>query len=217
MKKSSLLELDLQIEYKIKSELGMLYETRYTQQIDADIYTSNMIEKRQLVGKMSGIKLLFHALSSTDFEPFDIFDGRDECRDFTCIYDFKKNCFKSKNFKDTYNIDLLILSKIEILPEFRGLNISKFAIKDFILNFSSGCGLIGLIAFPLQFGAIGADKEHCNKMEYEKIETTVSDGRAKLIAHYRKIGFKVETGGLMTLSIDYLNKRLDKIDLDNLT
>lgn len=208
-------DLGIQIEYKITSELGLIYENRYAQQIDAEIYSTDEDgEKDKVIGFMSGIKLLIQSLADTTFSTLDLFDVHEESSHFAKLYSQKTGDFKSKNFEGFLGSDLLILTRIEILSSFRGLGIGKFVIKDFILNFGSGCGLVALKPFPLQFESRLSSYRAI--MGYDTMNKSKLKSKQNLINFYAEIGFKVDFNGLMTLSTEYRNE-LSNIDLDNLT
>jgi hypothetical protein len=87
--------------------------------------------------------------------------------------------------------DLLILSRIELLPKFRGLGIGKKAIKDLDNNFIQGCGLFALKCFPLQCEVENKEKRKDRiktRMEYESFEGNEKKACKSLRKHYRSIG-----------------------------
>ncbi|GEN69615.1 hypothetical protein [Chryseobacterium rhizosphaerae] len=94
---------------------------------------------------------------------------------------------------EIYENDLLILSRIEILPEYRGVGIGHKWIKDFYVNFIQGCGLMALKVFPLQCESdhtLGRDKDWCDEMGYDKMEKG-NDAFESLLQFYLKIGFQI--------------------------
>lgn len=165
------------------------------------------------VGTMKAYKLLLTEGNNAGFSKVDIFQVEEETSRYLKLLD--KECqFKSKHFEDIYD-DILIITRIEILPEFRGLGISKFAIKDFIVNFNCGCGLVAGMAFPLQFE--GGRESNMNKPEYAELSKSIKESKNKLLKLYKEIGFNIDFGGLLTLSPIYRNDNLESINLDELT
>lgn len=208
-------DLGIQIDYKITSSLGLIYESRYSQEISAKIYSTNDEgDEMETIGTMKGYKLLLTEGNNAGFSKVDIFQVEEETNRYMKLLD--KNCnIKSKHFEDVINDDILIITRIEILPEFRGLGISKFAIKDFIINFNCGCDIVAGMAFPLQFK--GGRESNKNKPEYAELSKSMKESKNKLLKLYQEIGFKIDFGGLLTLSPIYRNDNLESINLDELT
>lgn len=88
--------------------------------------------------------------------------------------------------------NLLILDRVEIIPEFRGLSIGLKVLRQMMITFSKGAGIITLKAFPLQFEN---EKTHERNRAWRTVlslENFVNDkdlSTQKLKNYYGKLGF----------------------------
>ena len=91
------------------------------------------------------------------------------------------------------NLDLLILDRMEVKARYRGNGFGLMAANSCMRAFGSGCGLVALKPFPLQYEA--------------KVnpETKAHDPRAfqrdkmKLTRYWARLGFKLLENGLMVM------------------
>lgn len=92
------------------------------------------------------------------------------------------------------NRNVLLIKRIEILPEFRGSNFGLLAMFNAIARLGKDCGLIAINAFPFQFD-YGEEGQICvnDKQSYIGLETDYKKACKKLKAHYAKLGFN-DTG-----------------------
>jgi hypothetical protein len=145
------------IRYIIESGLGILYEERYCQKIDVQIMeTDESGNPKTIVGSISAYKLLFDLAINKDLNLLNIADYQGEALVVAeQLYHSDRLDLKEpveEHFNDSLGeISSPILSKIEILPAYRGRGIGPKAIKDIYNNFIQGCGLFALKVFPLLF------------------------------------------------------------------
>ena len=90
------------------------------------------------------------------------------------------------------SMDLLIVYGLEILPQYRGSEIGKYAIGDLYNIFTCGCGLMTTIIYPSQLKTrvtcIGEnDYEWYNYMEYKTMEADDEKSMYKLTVTTIKI------------------------------
>src|SRR5262249_5731882 len=105
--------------------------------------------------------------------------------------EFKESVLKLFGY-DIVNINLLILDRLEILPEYRGEGIGLACIYRCMQQYQHGCGLIALKPFPLQFEAIGeSDKQDpwWQKLALNAFGTDQKICTRKLESYYRRLGF----------------------------
>lgn len=89
-------------------------------------------------------------------------------------------------------LDLLVIDRIEILPEFRGKSIGLRVIRHMMSRFSVGAGVIALKAFPLQFEGENSDPEHQawgNLLSLDRFVNNKRVSKAKLKKYYKRLGF----------------------------
>lgn len=104
--------------------------------------------------------------------------------------------------------DLLILDRVEILPEFRGHGLGLAAMFAMIDHFSRDANFVVLKCFPLQFdyshipahaharsGWSAEDKAWFDRMEYSKMPQDQAQASARLAKLYRSAGFTPIAGG----------------------
>jgi hypothetical protein len=92
-------------------------------------------------------------------------------------------------------LNLLIVDRIEILPEFRGNNIGLECLRRCLQQYAHGCGVVALKCFPLQFeGAELDDPAWRRKMQMGKLSKDHKRSLAKLKKYYASLGFKIIPG-----------------------
>ncbi|UWX60371.1 hypothetical protein N0B40_18470 [Chryseobacterium oranimense] len=187
------------IEYKIFSNLGDKGSYRFSQTIYGELSVSDeMGNNKKTIGKLTGEKLLLNEARNHNWDSQSIFDNEAHTLEIgEAIYDFDyedwHDNIKNKFDEEIYENDLLILSRIEILPKYQGKGIGQKWIKDFYINFIQGCGLMALKVFPLQCESdytLGRDQNWCDEMKYSNMEKG-GDAFESLLKFYLKIGFQI--------------------------
>ncbi|MEO6232109.1 MAG: hypothetical protein ABJB11_23740 [Ferruginibacter sp.] len=216
------------IQYTIESSFMPAQASRYKQQINGVMYYSpnmNEPEKSVEIGKITAEKLLLGQAGENGYPGAAVFDADALVMEIgEAIYDFEKDDFSEATDEhfDTTFMDLLIVSRLEILPQYRGNDIGKYAIKDLYNNFIGGCGLVALKCFPLQLESrileIDPTTPKWNKnMQYDNLETDEEKSNYKLLAYYTSMGFKYIpelSESLLFLTPAIVNRTFDKIKLD---
>lgn len=90
------------------------------------------------------------------------------------------------------NQDLLVISRIEILPAFRGHGCGLRAMHLLVQHLGQGCGVVAIKPFPLQSENRNADNapaEWKRAMRFDAMPRNVKAGTAKLAAYYSTLGF----------------------------
>jgi len=136
------------------------------------------------------------------------------------IYDFEEQCIKEKIKKEQkfdLDNDIIKVSYIEILPEYRKMGLGKKLIKDFYNRFRNCCCLFIVKPFPIQHST-GTDKESewYKKMQYDILENDFEIGKKKLQKFYSSLGFTKSkiAQDYMFLKTETLNEKLDLVLLD---
>lgn len=214
-------------EYTIKSEIGDMDINRYCIEIEGILFAqkddSRDENEKVKIGKFQAFKLF---LIEEKYSTFDIFDCRQEVRDFEEIFDFEENDFKS-DIRDFYKdvvegCNILILNRIEILPEFQGYGLSKSWMKQILLNFSTDCGLVVAKSFPLQLENI-EDEERSRrimsdwgkKMGYLEKDKDVVKMKTSLMKYHKSMGFQTIpkiSEELIFLNPAFINKKMAEIE-----
>lgn len=127
---------------------------------------------------------------------FDIFDCKQEtCDYFSAIFDIE-TCNPSSQLTRLFDDDVwpgnvLILDRLEILPEFRGHNLGLVVMRRLIERFGAGAGVVAIKPFPLQRELTQQDEDGWRqKMRLDDFERDMRRASARLRRHYAKLGFK---------------------------
>jgi len=194
---------DIRIHYSIQSSLGTKGNYRYQQHITGTICIADnesADSSLKQVGKIEGYKLLIDTGYNNNWGAYPIYDTDGHIAHIgKVIYDCDNEVFNpllEMYFGGIIERDILILSRIEILAEYRDNKIGTYAVKDFYNNFIQGCGLMVLECIP------GRNDDEVNH---------------KMLAFYQKIGFHFIpelSGELLFLCPDFVNRIFDKIRLD---
>jgi len=216
------------IQYTIESSFIPVQAGRYKQQINGVMYYSPGIdepEKSVEIGKITAEKLLLGEACENGYPGASVFDEDALVMEIgEAIYDFEKDDFSEavREYLEISFMDLLIISRLEILPPYRGNDIGKYAIKDLYNNFIGGCGLVALKCFPLQLESrileMDPTTPKFNKdMQYDSLERDEEQSNYKLLAYYTSMGFKYIpelSESLLFLTPAIINRTFDKIKLD---
>lgn len=124
---------------------------------------------------------------------WQIFDSQD-----AELADYYSNLFNEDDFSDDlqnivapgFGTDLLIVDRVEILKDFRGLNLGLILALRAIESFSDGCGYIALRPCPLQFGPYrNKETKKLQLMGYDQFSKNERQAFKNLRRHWSKIGF----------------------------
>ncbi len=88
-------------------------------------------------------------------------------------------------------MNVLIVDRLEILPEFRGKKIGRACLLWCLRQYAHDCGVLALKCFPLQFESAGiSERAWRRKMELGKLSKDRKGSSAKLRKYYGSLGFK---------------------------
>jgi GNAT superfamily N-acetyltransferase len=152
------------------------------------------------VGRVGLFYMDMGGILKTNIGLFDLFDIRGETEPFySALIDHDTQEFKSdlEEILGEYIIDLnlLIIDRLEILPEYRGNNIGRECLRRCLQQYAHGCGVVALKCFPLQFEAGGFDDPAWRrKMQLGKLSRNEKRSLAKLKKYYASLGFRVIPG-----------------------
>lgn len=107
-------------------------------------------------------------------------------------------------FDSIYLPNLLILDRLEILPEHRGRSAGLLVMRELIRRFGQGAGIVAIKPFPLQFEIsrpLSELDEWDKSMRFDELPRNEWPASRKLERYYARLGFK-RLGGtpLMILS-----------------
>lgn len=125
-----------------------------------------------------------------------IFDSRQETSDvFDALYSTSCPEFRpavQRQFEDAYpGHDVLLLHHLTIRPFARGQRLGLAVLERVIRDWSSGCSLVAMKPFPLQF-AMGAkqDEKTWRECDYGSFSQTEAEAILRLRTYYARLGFE---------------------------
>lgn len=220
-------DLYFNTEYKICSSLGAMENARYFQEIEGKVFVDNISEgNTKVVGRLSGVKLLFGEGLNDDWDAYSIFDNKQDTLDLgSVIYDFERDDFNQElNEKFNNNLtdpDVLFLKSIEILPDFRGNKVGYRFIKDFILNFGQDCSLVVIDKEPFyvqtNFKEKYIEDSFTKMMNYHEMITDYEKITYMLLHYFTSLGFRyfpeIDERYLFMCPLQ-INEKFDNIEFD---
>lgn len=209
----------LQTTYSIVSGTDHLHDDRYCLKIHGEFHDITQ-EQPSFAGKLVGYKIQT-GLAAEDEKClfFNVVDYTQEVLDIASIvYDIEKADWEesiNQYFEEIAERDLLILSSIELLPNYRGKGFGPKLLKDFYYTHVSGCGLFVVNHTPIQFRGIykeGAGPE----WEYEKLDKNEERSTFRLAWKLNRLGFRMlpnQPDEYMGISTSLKNRQFDSIEL----
>jgi hypothetical protein len=151
------MEYDIRIEYRCGANLRTDSDS-YCQKITGTIIATALNSEDEDGQTIGEIELAYMDVISAQndgtglFNLFDA-DSRPSTYCFT-LYDLEQHDWSKLVYQnlgeDIIDSNLLIIHRIKLLPEFRGLQIGRLAIRRSIQQFGHDCGLACLKAYPYQ-------------------------------------------------------------------
>lgn len=213
------------IDYSLSSEIGDIGIARYQQEIIGKIYHTMDDDEKIEVGKFNCTKLLVGQSESNGYSRVDLFDYSDVGMEIL------SNFFDIENdgdflpeyadlFMDLLPESILVLERMEILPEFKGLGLGKIIGKSIIQDFYSLDCLVVFKAFPLQLegtNVLEVTENFRKKMGYENFLQDEKKAKISLNNYHKSRGFLNLPKGrkdIFYYNPTLKNKRFDSIDLN---
>ena len=157
------------------------------------------VDKSEVNGvKLSGVMDTYSAETAEIYET--LFDPRTD--------ELRKNVKEQLGNVSLRNI--LVITRVEILPEYRGIGIGLATVWRLIRHHSAECGIVVLKAFPFQFKARRLsdleERDWNKKMGYDPHRHKMEFAHEKLLLHIMKLGFeRIGDMGVLALSTSRQN------------
>ncbi|MGH8565608.1 MAG: hypothetical protein ACREXW_16550 [Gammaproteobacteria bacterium] len=93
---------------------------------------------------------------------------------------------------DLVGSNLLVLDRLEVLPQYRGQQVGLDVMRHMLRRFSAGAGAVAIKPFPLQFEVSPPGDDEMKWREELQLERLPKDKRlatSKLCDYYKKLGF----------------------------
>ena len=170
-----------------------VYESR------GDILTiDDYCDSRSLAGRFGLYYLDINRALSAGTQPFDVFDSSVQIFDYYYhLYDRNSSYFSGRVMKllnyEVWDSNILILDRIELLPQFRGQGHGLKVLRHMIDRFGAGAALVTIKPFPLQFEAVRSDPDKDkwrSQLKLDELTKSKPIGTKKLFDYYRQLGFR---------------------------
>lgn len=171
---------------------GYIYET------SGDVHVVDDSDESQLAGKFKIYYVDVEGAVNHGEPLYDVLDAhsRATAEYFDPLFSPDDGTFNERVLElvdyEIVDANLLILDRLELLPQFRGHGLGLTIMQHMIRRFSSGAAIIALKAFPLQFEAsCSVDNEHGWRTELglDRLSKNEKSATAKLQEHYGRVGF----------------------------
>ncbi|MFC1779435.1 hypothetical protein ACFLZU_03760 [Thermodesulfobacteriota bacterium] len=188
-------EVYASIKYTIESTLSD--EERWLTKINGVITANeddvNYVEVGRVVYYHVDIE---SAMKEDGISPHDLLDTCRSTYSFHYdLYDVETLSFKESFLEiigyGGWSRNILIIDRIEILPEYRGEGLAKEAINEAIRLFSSRADVAVLMADPLQFEPNRDSPEWDKKMRLGELEQEREKANKALVSFYEGLGFSM--------------------------
>ncbi len=214
-----------QIQYHFNSYPGAYDDSKFV-----TTYTGNIFNEdengfpSEKIGKTEVIHVKLMMAAEYGYLAEDIFESQEVLNEIgnstfdTNIYSPKEDILQYYETNTPVIFpDLCIISRLELLPNWRGNGLGRMILKDIYNHFKHGMGLIIAKMNPIQFEEIlitEADQEWLKKMKLDELDPDFEAAYLKLKAFFKKAGFNHIDGydDLMFLNPMAENKLMNEIE-----
>lgn len=158
-------------------------------------------EARIVIGRFKTCYVDADAANNDGFSTFDAFDARlSTVNYYSAIFDVEtadpREDLEALVGGGMYINNVLIIERLEILPQYRGRSIGLLVMKRLIQRFGAGTGLVAIKPFPLQFEASRReeDEEWAKALALSGLDKNKRRSNAVLRRTYKRLGFKALKG-----------------------
>lgn len=215
---------DIYLEYSFDSSLGILGTDRYVNAYKVAIYSEEHLHdqiKRTLIGKAEVSLILLTLMLNQQIDYYLVFDNTQFLNELgMIIIDYEDNNLREPlvNEAGAESSNLLLIDRLELLPDWRKKGIGKKVIKDIIWRFSGCFGLVLLKAFPLQQEyQYPNDQKSPWETEMKMVDFSQDEAFSnyKVSAYYLSLGFsKLENTDYFYMNSACRNAKFDAIELE---
>ncbi len=213
---------DYSIKYQLQSTLGEetcnRFINNYTGEIIVDQATSNIV-----IGRIHFSLILTNQVREKNFDMESILQTTEQIKDFTDnfidmeLLDFN-DLFLDKLTNPMLFENICLITKLELLPGFRGRRIGAKIIKDLHSRFSYGISLFVAKAVPFQITMIKNrskgrdDDKFYEEMNFEDTAFDEETAQLKINAFFQRLGFNYFTKGYFFLDNRYAQEKINAIE-----
>ena len=215
---------NIYLEYIFDSSLGIIGTDRYVNAYKVAIYSEDHLHdpiKRTLIGKAELSLVLLTLMRGQRIAYYTVFDNTQFLNELgATVFDYETNNFREAllHQEGANSSNLLVIDRLELLPNWRKKSIGKKVIKDIIWRFSGCFGLVMLKAFPLQQEFQYADAQKTGWQKEMKMTDFSQDeafSNYKVFAYYRNLGFsQFENTDYFYMNSACINDKFEAIELE---
>jgi GNAT superfamily N-acetyltransferase len=171
----------------------LIYETRGDiANIDDDD------DSRSLIGRFGVYYMDVDRAINEGCSVFDLFDAYSQTAEYyRALFGRDAPDFSSRVRKlvddEIWGSNVLILDRLELLPEYRGKGLGLNLMRHLIKRFGYGAAIVAIKPFPLQFEFAPnceGEKEWRSKLRLDAFTKSHRAGTTKLVDYYGRLGFR---------------------------
>lgn len=154
-----------------------------------------------IVGKFKAYYMDVGAAVNACASVYDMFDARSSTFDYYgAIFQDDRTLNFTDNLEKLFKHyavwgNILILDRLEILPDFRGRNLGLIVLRRLIERFGAGTAYVAMKPFPLQCESRSRDQEPWDvEMQLTEFSKNTRGSTARLRRYYARLGFKAMKG-----------------------
>lgn len=174
-------ELDDELDYVVNY---------YGRIIDSGSDEDEGESKETLIGRVSGYRVHMGLVWEHDLNPLDVFDAHSHTLlgFYEVLFDQRTCELKESICELSVGPDVLIIDKVEILPNYRGKSIGLKAVRRTMEFLGGGCAVTALHAHPIQYDKL--DKDWTLQMHLQNFIGDKQTAQKKLRDYWSRLGFR---------------------------
>ena len=179
-----------------------IYET------SGDLFIINEKDDKEFIGKFRVYYVDVERATNEGINIFDVLDDHSShlAEYYGPIFNSDEHDFNNHLLgllgHEVYSGNILVLDRLEILPQYRGKKLGLIILRNAIARFSSGAGLVAMKPFPLQFEVKPSgetQKKWRDRMSLAQKSIDQDIATNTLCNYYSKLGFIKITGTPMMI------------------
>ncbi len=213
---------DYTIKYQLVSKLGEETTNRFVNHYRGDIFVDTASTELP-IGRVHFCLLLTNQVREKDFELEKVLISSDEIQDFSNTFIDMEITEFNDSFNDLLSDPMLLenvclITKLELLPGFRGKKIGAKVIKDLHSRFSYGINLFIMKSVPFQITMIKnrskgkVDDKFYESMNFEDTAFDEETAQLKINAFFQRLGFRLFKNNYFFLDNRYAQEKVNAVE-----
>jgi hypothetical protein len=183
------IEFDFPTSLDLNDELDYVVNY-YGRIVDSGSEDDDGGAKETLIGRVSGYRVYMGLVWEHNLGPMDVFDAHSQTllEFYEVLFDHRTRELKESICELSVGPDILIIDKVEILPDYRGSSLGLKAVRRTMEFLGGGCAVTALHAYPIQYDIV--DKGWTNQMRPQDFKRDKRVAQKKLRDHWAQLGFE---------------------------